>query len=188
MFLLQRLFITWAGLMVLASSVTAIAYIIFLIGRLFYDLIRFQQVKKLLKAVFEEREKDIYYWVEKLHAQNFVFARGENILYYAIKNHRKRAVQCLLSAHVPIEYEVNHQFRISVLSMAIVEKEPLEYIQLLVLAGADILYRDSYDKTPLQYAKECERSDQGVIMTILMEAMQKKTQDSNNSGIHKNDE
>ena len=174
MFLLQRLIFIWWSLMVVASSIAACCYLIFLIGRLLHDIIRFQQIKKLLKAVFDEREKDIYYWVEKLHAQNFVFSQGENILYYAIKNHRKRAVQYLLSAHVPIEYEFNHRFRVSVLSMAIVEKEPLEYIQLLVRAGADILYLDTFEKTPLQYADESERSDRTLIVTLLQEALQKR--------------
>lgn len=180
MFLLQRLVLTWVLVMLWSSSFALIAYIIFLIGRFFHDIIRYHQIKKLLKAVFEERENEIYYWSEKLHAQNFVFAQGENILYYAIKNHRKHAVQYLLLAHIPIEYEVNNHFRISVLSMAIVEHEPLEYIRLLVSAGADLAYRDAYNKTPLQYAQETERSDRSAIVTLLLETAHKNAHNKNN--------
>lgn len=158
-FILWRMLEIQYQVMLLASALAIVGYGCFLIGKFIHEYIRVRQMKHLLDAVWEEQEQEIYFWLDKLHAQNLIFGHGENLLYYAVKAHRRRAIRYLLLAKVPIEYEVNQRFRISVLSMAIVEQEPLEYITILVEAGANLLYRDSYDKTPLEYAKETGRAE-----------------------------
>ncbi|MGL5916811.1 MAG: hypothetical protein ACRC1D_09090 [Culicoidibacterales bacterium] len=169
--IVQRMLEIQYQVMLLASSLTVVGYGCFFIVKIVRDYVKAQQMKHLLDAVWQEQESEIYYWLNKLHAQNLIFAHGENLLYYAVKAHRQQAIRYLLRAEVPIEYEVQQRFRVSVLSMAIIEKEPIEYIQMLVEAGADVLYRDSFDKTPMQYAREAQRLE---VMNLLVEKQNKK--------------
>lgn len=146
-------------LSLIASVVAANYYGVRVLIKLIRQFIHLKWMKRLLDAVWFEREQEIVYWLDKLHARNLVFSHGENILYYAVKAHRLQAVAYLLQQAVPIEYEINQRVRVSVLSMAIVEHEPIEYIQLLIDGGANLAYVDSFDKTPEEYANEYRRID-----------------------------